>query len=223
MGKIYLVRHGQASLGANNYDQLSPLGTKQSLQLGQHFKDYGVVFEAAYCGTLLRQQQTLAQVLNGYQTPLKNHTINPHLNEYDSHAIIRSVHEGPIPNTGTEQGYRDFFRLLRLGLLSWMTSKVIPENTPSFNHFTEGIIKALETMRTAHSGSVLVVSSGGPISTALSYLLGMSDQGRIEINLRLRNTSVSELNFNAKGLCVVSFNTLPHLAQSEYRDWVTYA
>ena len=34
MGTLYLVRHGQASFGADDYDQLSPLGHQQALRLG---------------------------------------------------------------------------------------------------------------------------------------------------------------------------------------------
>ena len=34
MSNIYLVRHGQASFGAADYDQLSELGLRQSALLG---------------------------------------------------------------------------------------------------------------------------------------------------------------------------------------------
>ena len=36
-GTLYLVRHGQASFGADDYDQLSDLGHKQSVRLGEYF------------------------------------------------------------------------------------------------------------------------------------------------------------------------------------------
>ena len=36
MGSIYLIRHGQASFGAENYDVLSPLGYRQSEALGDY-------------------------------------------------------------------------------------------------------------------------------------------------------------------------------------------
>ena len=39
MGTIYLVRHGQASFGSDDYDQLSPLGEEQSWHLGQWLSD----------------------------------------------------------------------------------------------------------------------------------------------------------------------------------------
>ena len=47
MGTLYLVRHGQASFGADNYDQLSPMGHRQALRLGEFWRERGMVFDAA--------------------------------------------------------------------------------------------------------------------------------------------------------------------------------
>lgn len=38
MTTIYLVRHGQASFGKTNYDELSENGEAQAKILGQYFK-----------------------------------------------------------------------------------------------------------------------------------------------------------------------------------------
>ncbi|HDJ7843719.1 TPA: histidine phosphatase family protein, partial [Acinetobacter baumannii] len=38
MTTIYLVRHGQASFGKSNYDELSENGEAQATLLGQYFK-----------------------------------------------------------------------------------------------------------------------------------------------------------------------------------------
>ena len=65
MGNLYLVRHGQASLGAADYDQLSPLGVRQSQQLGQYFKQKGLQFEAVLTGTLRRHAQTHEGIVAG--------------------------------------------------------------------------------------------------------------------------------------------------------------
>ncbi len=223
MGKIYLIRHGQACLGAANYDQLSPLGVKQSFRLGEYFKSCGIEFDAAYSGELARQQDTLKHLLDGVKAPKMRCHITSSLNEFNSHAVIRCAHQGPIPNPSSPEGYKDFFRLLRLGLLVWMSGQSCPEGGLPFATFQENIVQTLKAVQHNHSGSVLIVSSGGPISTLLAYLLGMNDHGRIELNLRLRNSSVSELNFNSSAVSVISFNTLCHLAQPEYSDWLTYA
>ena len=45
MGTLYLVRHGQASFGEDDYDKLSELGHRQSRRLGEYFAAKGLHFE----------------------------------------------------------------------------------------------------------------------------------------------------------------------------------
>jgi hypothetical protein len=40
VGNLYLIRHGQASFGAADYDVLSPVGERQSLALGEHLPNW---------------------------------------------------------------------------------------------------------------------------------------------------------------------------------------
>ena len=87
MGTLYLVRHGQASFGADDYDCLSALGERQSRRLGEYFKLRGLRFEAALAGTLRRQQQTLAGISEGLGSSIPTQ-LWPGLNEYDSDALI---------------------------------------------------------------------------------------------------------------------------------------
>ena len=58
MGTLTLVRHGQASFGAADYDRLSDLGTRQCRELGRWFRERGLAFEAVLCGTLRRHEQS---------------------------------------------------------------------------------------------------------------------------------------------------------------------
>ncbi len=64
--KIYLVRHGQASPGATDYDKLSSLGEQQARMLGEHMAAEGLAFDAVYAGTLRRHAQTLAGIATGF-------------------------------------------------------------------------------------------------------------------------------------------------------------
>ena len=63
MGKIYFVRHGQASIFSDNYDQLSPTGYQQASELGRYFVAENIHFDHAYLGPLLRHEQTLEGIL----------------------------------------------------------------------------------------------------------------------------------------------------------------
>ena len=63
----------------------------------------------------------------------------------------------------------------------------------------------------------------GPISTAVGHVLATSPETTIELNLRIRNSSVTELAYTPKRHMLVTYNTLPHLDDAAYADWVTYS
>jgi broad specificity phosphatase PhoE len=223
MGTLHLVRHGQASFGAADYDQLSAMGVQQSLRLGQYFSRKGLRFDAVITGTLRRHAQTWDGIRQGAGldlTPLQW----PGLNEYDSAAVIAAIHPGPLARPDTPEAYRQHFRILRDGLTQWMNGVISPRGMPSYSDFVLGVTSALDHVRKNHAdGRVLLVSSGGPISTAVGHLLGTTPETTIELNLRIRNSSVTEFAVNPKRHTLITYNTLPHLDDARYADWVTFA
>jgi broad specificity phosphatase PhoE len=225
MGTLYLVRHGQASFGADDYDNLSPLGHRQSVRLGEYLAAKGLTFDAVLVGTLKRHAQTLAGIQEGMKSAY-NGLQWPGLNEYDSHAVISAVHPQPLTKPDTPELYRNHFRILRDALTQWMNGVTSPVGMPSYADFQKGVTGALDHVRTHHgaqSGNVLMVSSGGPISTAVGHILGTTPEMTIELNLRIRNSSITEFNVNPKRHTLVTYNTLPHLDHADYADWVTYS
>ena len=222
MGNLYLVRHGQASFGAADYDNLSSLGVQQSVRLGEYFAQKGIQFDAILTGSLLRHAQTWAGIAKGAaleHDPL----VWPGLNEYDSEAVIQAIHPQPLQKPDTPEVYRHHFRLLRDGLRQWMNGVVRPKGMPTYTEFVHGVSSALDHVRQNCSGNVLMVSSGGPISTAVGHLLGTTPETTIELNLRIRNSSVTEFDFNPKRHTLVTYNTLPHLDDPQYASWITSA
>lgn len=217
------MRHGQASFGADDYDQLSELGHRQSVRLGRYWAERGLRFDAVITGSLKRHAQTYAGIAEGAgmsQQPL----VWPGLNEYDAEAVIQAIHPLPLHKPDTPEAYRAHFRLLRDGLAQWMAGTVSPRGMPSYDEFVAGIIGALDHVRAQHHGQqVLLVSSGGPISTAVGHVLGLSPEATIELNLRIRNSAVTEFQFTPKRHSLLTYNTLPHLDGAEFRDWTTYA
>ena len=222
MGTLYLVRHGQASFGADDYDVLSPLGHQQSTRLGDYFKSKGIAFDAVLTGTLNRQIQTYAGICQGMGTePAALQW--PGLNEYDSHAVIAAIHPHPLEKPTSPEMFRDHFRLLKDGLAQWMAGVVSPEGMPTYTDFVAGVTGALDHIRKNCQGNVLLVSSGGPIATAVGHVLGTSPETTIELNLRIRNSSLTEFAFTPKRHMLVTYNTLPHLDAPEHAGWITYA
>jgi broad specificity phosphatase PhoE len=221
MGTLYLVRHGQASFGTDNYDQLSPLGEQQSRRLGEHFKDQGLRFEAVYMGTLKRHRQTWEGIAQGMGVT-DQASEQSGLDEYDSEAVLAAIgynlalrHASPAPQ-------QQHFRALRDGLRQWMAGVVSPRGMPAYVDFVDGVMRPIRCMQREHSGDVLVVSSGGPIATAVGEVLGISPETTIELNLRMRNTSVTELQARPRRLALVAFNALPHLSNPAHKTWLTH-
>jgi broad specificity phosphatase PhoE len=246
MGTLYLVRHGQASFGAADYDNLSPLGQQQSVRLGEYFRQKGLAFDAVMTGTLRRQQQTYAGIREGMEAGFtaglpQGETARPGgsaahevasvgapllwpgLNEFDSEAVIATVHPHKLQKPDTPELYRHHFRLLRDGLTQWMNGVVSPQGMPSYREFQHGVISALDHIRQNFEGNVLIVSSGGPIATAIGHVLGTTPETTIELNMRIRNSAITEFAFNPKRHTLITFNTLPHLEHADHASWITHA
>ena len=230
MGTLYLVRHGQASFGAADYDQLSELGAQQCLALGQWFAQQGLHFDAVLTGSLRRHAQSLQAISTGHRD-VPAAIIRPGLNEYDPQALVRAfmpeldLHPGLHSSDPAQRAeiIKGHFRLLRQSLAAWMAGSTQPAQMPAWPDFLAGVVGALDEVRNLYTGNVLIVSSGGPIATAVGHVLGAGTDATIELNLRIRNSAVTEFAFNAKRHHLLSFNHLPHLHAPERAGWQTYA
>ena len=223
MGSLYLVRHGQASFGAADYDQLSATGHEQCRLLGAYWRERGQRFDAVFTGTLRRHAQSLAGIVEGFGAELPAVAL-PGLNEYDSEAVVRAIHPEPLAPPRDAEAVKQHFRLLRQGLLAWMRGETAPVGMPTHAQFAAGVADALARVLALGVGrQVLIVSSGGPIATAVSQVLTTPPETAVELNLRIRNSAVTELAFNPKRHHLVTFNTLPHLDSAEARGHITHA
>jgi broad specificity phosphatase PhoE len=221
MATLYLVRHAQASLGAANDDQLSPLGLRQSVRLGQYFASRRLSFDAVVAGTLKRHVQTLAGISEGLDMPLLAASW-PGLDEYDGQALIAALHPEPLADASATEHDRHDCQLLRQGLLQWMLGRTHPVGLPDWQEFRQGVVDVLQLIQASDTQNVLLISSGGPIACAVSHVLATPPESTVELNMRLRNTSVTGLSFTPKHLVLQTYNTLPHLDAAEFDSWITH-
>jgi broad specificity phosphatase PhoE len=230
MGSIYLVRHGQACFGTDDYDRLTEIGFAQSRILGAYFARRNIRFDAVYTGTLRRHAETAQGMAEGHgdgKWPPAERL--PALDEYNSEAIVTAF-AGALPAKDPAAAQRDpdrvreHFRLLREALLAWAEDACQPAGMPTWRTFQDGAVAAVvEARRRFTNGTVLVVSSGGPIAAIVAASLLSPPPVAIELNLRLRNSSVSEFASSARRHQLVTFNTLPHLEASHDPTLWTYA
>lgn len=230
MSQLYLVRHGQASFGAANYDQLSPLGYQQAQWLGEYFQELGIQFDRVITGSLSRQQQTAQAILagNGQDLPLQ---IDAGFNEFDFHglaAIYCRFSEIPMP--GTDNGGRDFFQMLRKAMIAWSRGELhatAPDtDSPTletWEQFHERVHDALQQLIAREEDeTVLAVSSGGAMAMALSQVLHCGVDTLINLNMQTRNTGVHHLFYNQRGFQLAGFNALAHLQRPGRMNALSY-
>jgi broad specificity phosphatase PhoE len=226
MATIFLVRHGQASFGAANYDCLSGKGRQQALWLGEYFRERGVRFRRVVAGSLVRQQDTAAAILDGMRDAAGMPTIETHVgfNEYDGEALYRE-HTGGADHLAHQNGdYHDYWRTFRAAYHAWTLDQLagMPETWAEFGARIRGGL-ALAAEGATREDAILLVSSGGAIGRAVADLLGAPARTAIELNLQFRNTAFCEIICGRDTLRLLSFNNLPHLERADRRDAITFA
>jgi broad specificity phosphatase PhoE len=231
MSVIYLIRHGQASFGTDNYDQLSALGREQSALLGSYFAALGEPIHGIYSGTLERQRETaqlVAAALAPHAPPL---SVEPAFDEYESESILRAfaasqtqaqLAEAGWPGLHTDRRRFQFF--LERAARAWVDAQIVAEGLLPWRDFHGRIIVAIEKiMRAEGRGKTLIVStSGGVIGTIVAHVLGLANHIGIELNWAVHNASITRLIYSADKVSLSMFNGLPHLDQDGRRPLITY-
>jgi len=223
MSKLILFRHAQASLGSQNYDQLSELGFKQSLWLGQHLKNHAALPDRIISGSLKRHQQTTLGILKGMNSSIEFEQ-NDAWNEFQFEGIVKAYLKQHPDKTPTDKKSNSFFRLLKVAMLDWSNDKLAHHQGESWAEFENRVVSAfLALTGNTEKQTVWLISSGGVISMLLSYILETSKKSMIELNLQTRNTSISEVLYKPDSHCLMSYNQVPHLQSSDRQQAITYA
>ena len=223
MAELYLVRHGQASFGTENYDRLSALGEQQCLWLGEYFARQGVVFDHVICGTHRRHVQTVDAILSGMGREDIRYDQDAGLNEYDFDGLLAAVVlDHPEILQLAAGSMRDHFRALRQVLELWSEDKLrglVPE---TWAQFRQRVADAQAAIQRSGRQRVLTVSSGGPIGVTVQQVLKAPASSAIALNLQIRNSAISQYFFNTNAFHLASFNSIPHLEDPERQIFRTY-
>ncbi|MBC2934018.1 histidine phosphatase family protein [Nocardioides sp. zg-1228] len=221
MSSILLVRHGQASFGAADYDELSRTGHEQSRLLGAALAARGVVPDLVVTGGMRRHAQTAAGVLDGagWSTPAD---VDRGWSEFD-HLQVLAVHDQPT-TAGGESEKAAFQRWFEEATRRWTSGDHDESYDESFAAFTARVGAALDRLADAlpRSGTAVVLTSGGPVAWAAASLLADGEPTRTDLWLRLNpvsiNTGTSTVVRGSRGTTLVTFNAADHLSP----DLITY-
>ena len=224
MATLYLVRHGQASFAAENYDRLSPLGLQQSAWLGEYFAERGIVFSRAVCGTLERQRQTARSILEAMGSSLAAEE-HAGWNEYSGEALYKAYLGDEWANARAKGDVRAVYRAIKAALEAWSEDKLQGPLPETWRDFGERIAAAMQSACAGlpNDANLLVASSGGAIGRGVADLLQAPSRAAIELNLQFRNSGFCEIFFSRHSMRLVSMNCVPHLDRGERRDAITYS
>lgn len=210
MGQLLLVRHGQASFGSADYDVLSALGERQAVRLGESLSRRGVAPAAVLHGRMERQRRT-AEVLAaaaGWDTPLE---CDPAWDEMD-HVEVLSRTPAPAPADGQDPSPREFQAWFEAATDRWIQGSADADYTETFGAFTARVQDALaRAAERTGAGTVLAVTSGGPVSWVVTHLLAAGTDSYRRLTPVVVNSSVTKVVSGERGLSLVSFNDHAHL------------
>lgn len=223
MANVFLVRHGQASLGKENYDDLSEIGHIQSETLGRYFKNLNLEFSHIITGSLTRHLQTA----NGITSSLLNAPSkikSKDWNEFDFKTLVNCYLNSDLNTKGMPSDKKGYFIALKMAMLAWQKREISPSNMETWLDFEERVAAALDVLnKLERNDNALVVSSGGAISMAISLIYGLNAGQMIDLNLEIKNTSLSTFNIKKNRIVLSSFNTSPHIDVVSSPELVTYA
>ncbi|MDZ4163964.1 MAG: histidine phosphatase family protein [Smithellaceae bacterium] len=234
MSSIYLVRHGQASFGSANYDELSDRGRRQSRILGEYLLNTSLPVQALYSGEMKRQLDTAREISAAFEErgvcppPLR---ILPEFNEYDSAAIVTTLvselaEEDPsllrdISNMADKKAFQRAFELL---VGRWVGGDFRTSDLPRWEDFKNRVRHGLDKVKreNGRGKNILVFTSGGPISAAVQASLGLSDLMAVKMSWQVINTSLTRLIYSEDRLTLASFNNAAHLELAGDASLITY-
>jgi broad specificity phosphatase PhoE len=229
---LRLVRHGQASYGAADYDVLSALGIAQAEALGRAWADDDAP-DAIYSGPMRRQRDTAAHARAAALAAgraLPEVIVVDELAEYPAFELMaRCLPEvaraepalrGLVDGGAVDPVLAD--RALWMVVDRWTAGELDTGDLETFASFVGRVERGLDRMLSDHPGSgrtVIAVTSGGPIGIAARLALGLAPRATLAMWRLVRNASVSEFLWRPRGerreLSLLGWNHVDHLSAAQ--------
>ena len=221
MAALYLLRHGQASFAAQDYDQLSSLGIEQSRVLGEHLRGRVLAVDRIVSGSMRRHRQTAENSLAALDMA-SDPIVDPGFNEYDHRDILDGLFEPSVladklrATADRKLGFEDLFTQ---AMARWQGGAHDGDYRETWPAFRARCLEALARAQAAadRGGTSLIFSSGGVISVIVQHLLGLPDSEFPRLNWLIVNASVTKLVTVGGQLRLSSFNEHAHFEGPQKR------
>jgi broad specificity phosphatase PhoE len=229
MGVVLLVRHGQASFGAADYDVLSDRGAEQAAILGRRLAGLPRIDRVVH-GGMRRQEDTARIALEQLTGPAPPVLVDDRFAEYDFEQLLRAAapEEGAQQRLGREIAAADdprraFQEHFERAVTRWTGGGSHDDYEESFPAFCARVRAGLTALLRGleRSETVVVVTSGGVIGAIAADYLGLDAERWSALNRMIVNTSITKLVHGRSGTNLLTVNDHAHL-EGERRDLLTY-
>lgn len=234
MATIYLIRHGQASFGSDNYDKLSELGGRQADATGRYLARAGIHLDAAYSGDLFRQMETCERVL-ALQPGSVPHTIDPAFNELDNDQQVRRLAPmlaqsddelGALLKRGLKSS-KDYQKVIRAVFNHWVSNDCSDYGIRSWQDYSRAAASALGAVMAEEGAgkTVGIFTSGGTIATLVAHVLELPAEKVYSFYEPIFNCSVTQLFYSGDHVSLSYFNDrsfLQVMGAEQGENLVTY-
>lgn len=227
MRELLLIRHGQASFGADDYDKLSPLGEQQSSLLGEWLASCGQQPDLVAMGPRLRHRETAAHCLQAANVSAQPLTL-PGLDEVDHHELL-ARHRPDLTAPGALRAamkqapdpHRAFQRLFADAVARWTSGQHDVDYACIWPAFRTGVLDALAQLADMPAQTIWAFTSGGPIAVIAAALWQTPQADAFQLSWPLVNTGMTRLRLGSRGATVTTYNAWPHLERANHAPLVT--
>ena len=224
-----LIRHAQASWGSADYDCLSPLGEAQARHLGRWLAiDRATTYTTVIRGSMRRHAQTLDAIEAAFSAAgrvLPATQIDAGWNEFEHEPVLSAYAARHADNAHLAAARSGEVRAQRAVLIAaveaWREGRLDDDVPETWSAFGQRIAAARARIGSA-TGTVLIVTSGGAMWRCAQAALGLDDAALAKADLAISNTGISEFRRDMEHWHLLSWNSLPHLAEPENRDLHTH-
>lgn len=230
MGRVFLVRHAQASFLEPEYDKLSPTGEVQARVLGEYWARHKITFDRVCTGPRVRHRDTEEAVRETYTKHNVNFPSSVQFQEFDefqgdvvlektlpqlrqSDALIRDLDAAVKTANSPPQRRRNFQRLFETVVTMWVKGDLVVEGVESWAAFSARVNRGLSQFLSAagKSETCAIFTSGGPVAVSVQRALRLSPEDTLQVAWMPRNCSYSEFLFSGDRFTLSTFNSFQHL------------
>lgn len=224
---LLLIRHGQASFGADDYDRLSPLGEEQSRRLGLWLAAGGSAPDLIAIGPRERHRHTAELCLEAAGIDREPLMLDG-LDEVDHHELLaryRPDLSGPgalrAELKQAADPHRAFQCLFADAVARWVDGAHDSEYQLAWPNFRSNVMAALQTLSEHPARTIWAFTSGGPIAVLANALIDAPLAQTFKLSWPLVNTGLTRLRLGQRGATLITYNTWPHLEHANEHHLVT--